>query len=66
MNCCCDDDESVPTVRHLVHDLTSHWVDQGKPVYVSACDAAGYMRQFVVTGVTTTARGQSLELRPAE
>lgn len=60
---CCDDDENPPTVRHLIHDLSSYWIDQGKPVYVSVHDSGGELLQFVVTGVTSTARGQGLELR---
>jgi hypothetical protein len=63
---CCDDDEDPPTVRHLIHDLSSYWIDQGKPVYVSFHDSSGEFHQFVVTGVTSTARGQSLELGPVD
>jgi hypothetical protein len=65
---CCDDDEKPPTVRHLIHDLSSYWVDQNKPVYVSGpWDAeTGKFQQFMVTGVTTTAGGQSLDLEPVD
>lgn len=63
---CCDAGENPPTVRHLIHDLSSPWVDQGKPVTVFITDSAGAPLRFAVTGVTTSARGQSLQLRQVE
>lgn len=57
---CCDDGENPPTVRHLIHELSAYWVDQNQPVYISVCDPSGNPMTFVVTGVTTTARGQEL------
>jgi len=59
-------EEDLPTVRHLIHDFSSYWIDQGKPVYVGFHDIDGTYHQFVVTGITSTARGQSLELRPVD
>ena len=66
MSCCDDDEEDPPTVRHLIHDLSSYWIDQGKPVYVGFTSTDGTMHLFVVTGVTSTARGQSLDLRQVD
>lgn len=66
MSCCSEyDDEPLPTVRHLIHDLSSPWVDPGKPVTLSfyAPGAPGDTVELVITGVTTTARGQSLDYR---
>jgi hypothetical protein len=66
---CCEGGpgEDLPTVRNLIHDLTSPWIDQAKPVYVVQYDEAGNtIREFVVTGARSTAAGQSLELRPVE
>jgi hypothetical protein len=63
---CCDDDEKLPTVRHLIHDLSSYWIDQDKPVYVGFTGTDGTYHSFLVTGVTSTARGQSLELQPED
>ena len=63
---CCDDDEDPPTVRHLIHDMSSYWIDQGKPVYADFTGTDGTLHLFVVTGITSTARGQSLELRQVE
>lgn len=60
---CCGDDEDPPTVRHLIHDLSSYWIDQGKPVYVGFTDSDGTYHEYVVTGVTATARGQSLDFK---
>jgi hypothetical protein len=58
---CCDDEEDPPSVRHLIHDMSSYWIDQGKPVYVSVGSDV-----FLVTGITSTARGQSFNLRPVD
>jgi hypothetical protein len=61
---CCDDEEDPPTVRHLIHDMSSYWIDQGKPVYVDFTDSAGVSHLFAVTGITSTAGGQSFDLKP--
>lgn len=64
MNCCSPEpDEDAPTVRHLIHDMSSYWIDQGKPVYVSFYGAPDGPHEFIVTGITSTARGQSFDLR---
>lgn len=65
-NCCEGDDGKPPTVRSLIHDFTSPWVDQGKPVTFSAYDSGGSYRTYVVTGITTTAGGQELDFKPVE
>lgn len=67
MSCCSPEpDEDAPSVRHLIHDMSSYWIDQDKPVYVDCHDASGELRLFMVTGITSTARGQSFDLRPVE
>ena len=66
MSCCHEDGEDLPTVRHLIHDMSSYWIDQGKPVYTGFYDDHGEYHNFVVTGITSSAGGQSLQLRPVE
>ena len=67
MSCCDDDGEDPPTVRHLIHDLSSYWIDQDKPVSVGFYDAStGEYHAYVVTGVTSGGGGQSLDLREVE
>jgi hypothetical protein len=66
VSCCPEyNDEQEPTVRHLIHDLSSPWVDPGKPVVLSfyAPGAPGDTVDLVITGVTVTGRGQSLDYR---
>jgi hypothetical protein len=64
VSCCSEyDDEDLPTVRHLIHDLSSPWVDPNRPVTLElyAPGLPGDTMEIVITGVTTTARGQSLD-----
>jgi hypothetical protein len=63
---CCDDGEELPTVRHLIHDMSSYWIDQAQPVYVDFHDANGTLHLLVVTGITSTTRGQSFTLKPVD
>lgn len=63
---CCPED-AKPSVRQLIHDLSAHWVDQGKPAENFVLDPdTGNSFRAVVTGVRVTARGQSLEYRITE
>lgn len=64
MSCCSEyDDEEQTTVRHLIHDLSSPWVDPNKPIILElyAPGLPDDTMELVITGVTTTARGQSLD-----
>jgi hypothetical protein len=66
VSCCSEyDAEALPTVRHLIHDLSSPWVDPNKPVtlelYAPGLGLTCDTMEIVITGVTTTARGQSLD-----
>lgn len=62
---CCEDDSEPPTVRHLIHGLSSPWVDQDKPVTFGTYDSGGSYREYVVTGIRTRAGGQGLDFKPA-
>lgn len=64
MSCCGGEDGH--SARSLIHDLSSPWIDQDKPVTVDFMGKDGVAVVFVVTGVTSTARGQSLELEQIE
>lgn len=64
MSCCGEyDEEDEPTVRHLIHDLSSPWVDLDKPAVLEfyAPGAPGDTVTLVITGITVTERGQSLD-----
>jgi hypothetical protein len=58
---CCDEEE--PTARRLIHALSAPWVDPAKPVTLSVhtCGSGRDVVELLITGITTTARGQSLD-----
>jgi hypothetical protein len=65
MSSCCGeyDAEEVPTVRHLIHDLSSPWVDLDKPAVIEfyAPGEPENTKRLAITGITVTERGQTLE-----
>lgn len=52
------------TARELIHELSEPWVDLDKPITVGICPGgwadAAYVG-LVITGVTCTSRGQTLD-----
>lgn len=56
----------VSSAKNLIHMLSSDYIDADKPVFVTGYDSGGEFGVYEVTGTTSTARGQSFDLRMVE
>ena len=55
--------DAVPTLKDLIHEMSAEWTHADQPVYVDVYDTEGNLTNCPVTGITVTARGQTLDFR---